>query len=56
MTYQNEIKAGMTGGLVMSLLSIPYQNLLHTAVCAAVGATISYIVTVLLKRIRGDND
>ena len=53
---QTESKAGIAGGLVMSLVSLNYQDLIQTSVCAAVGATVSYIVTYVLRSIKKWDD
>ena len=53
---QTESKAGIAGGLVMSLVSLNYQDLIQTSVCAAVGATVSYIITYILRSIKRWDD
>ena len=53
---QTESKAGIAGGLVMSLVSLNYQDLIQTGVCAAVGATVSYLVTYVLRSIKKWDD
>ena len=45
------IKAGTTGGtLLVLVLNITGEDLLPTAVLAALGAVISYLVSWLMKR------
>ena len=50
---QVETKAGIGGGLLMSLLSLNYENLFHTVVYAAAGAVVSFTVPLVLRCIRG---
>ena len=50
---QIETKSGIGGGLLMSLLSLNYEDLFHTVVYAAAGAVVSFMVPLVLRRIRG---
>ena len=52
MVWNSEIRAGTTGGTVLStVLHLSGYDLLEIIICAVIGALVSYLVTVLLKRI-----
>ena len=51
MTQAWEWKAGFTGGLVMSVISLNYTDLLQTMICAAAGTVVSYGITFLLRKL-----
>ena len=48
----HEIRAGTTGGTILSaVMQLNGSDLLETVVFAATGAVVSYLVTLLLKRL-----
>lgn len=50
--FDNTTKAGTAGGTLLTIFgNISSQDIFKTAVLAAVGAVISFIVTVFLKSI-----
>ncbi|MHB1180142.1 MAG: hypothetical protein ACYCZO_17660 [Daejeonella sp.] len=52
MVWNPEIRAGTTGGTVLStVMQLSGYDLLQTIVCAVIGAIVSYLVTILLKRL-----
>lgn len=42
-------KAGTAGGTLLVLLRLPATQILETAILAAIGAAVSYLVTMGLK-------
>ena len=41
----------MAGGIILSIApNITSQEILHTAILAAIGATVSYLVSMLLRK------
>ncbi len=52
MVWNSEIRAGTTGGTVLStVMHLSGYDLLEIIICAVIGAIVSYLVTVLLKKI-----
>lgn len=52
MLWSHEIRAGTTGGTILSTLGqLNGFDLLQTIVCAFIGAVVSYFVTLLLKKL-----
>jgi hypothetical protein len=50
--FDNTTKAGTAGGTLLTIFgNISSQDILKTVVLAAVGATVSFSVTVMLKSI-----
>ncbi len=48
----NGLKSGTFGGTLFTIfINIRYQDLAHTALLAAIGATVSFIVSLCLKMI-----
>lgn len=52
MMYGTETKSGIGGGLVMCLLSLNYNEVFQTVVCAAAGAIVSFGVSFILMKIK----
>ena len=42
---------GTVGGTVFALITIPTQTMATTVICAVIGATTSFLVTITLKGI-----
>lgn len=52
MVWNHEIRAGTTGGTVLStVMQLNSYDLVQTIICAIIGAVVSYFVTLLLKRL-----
>lgn len=52
MVWNNEIRAGTTGGTVLSTaIQLISHDLVQTIIFATIGAIVSYLVTLLLKRL-----
>lgn len=48
--FDSNIKAGMIGGTLLTILAnINSSDILKTGILAAVGAAVSFLVTVILK-------
>lgn len=52
MIWNNETRIGTAGGALLStVLNLSSYDLMQTIVCAAIGASVSYMVTLLLKKL-----
>lgn len=58
MPTNTSMKAGTAGGILFVLLHVSSQEMMKTAVLASIGAAVSFTVSLLLKvivkKIRGD--
>jgi len=51
MNHSNHTIAGTAGGTLFSALMIQAGDIIHTAILAAVGASVSFIVSLVLRRL-----
>jgi|GEM_PF-1170052 len=50
--YGTETKSGIGGGLLMCLLSLNYNEVFQTVVCAAAGTIVSFGISFILMKIK----
>lgn len=51
MSYSNNTLAGTAGGTLFSTIMVQADDVIHTAILAAVGACVSYLVSLCLRRL-----
>ena len=49
----NSTAAGTAGGTILSIVAIPSSTIISTILIAVIGATVSFFVSLLLKKIFG---
>ena len=48
---QNSTAAGTIGGTLLTVVAIPASTIITTMVIAAIGATVSFFVSLILKKL-----
>ncbi len=51
MTHHSEEVAGTVGGTLLAVLTVSSEDMLHTIILASLGAIVSFVVSMLAKKL-----